>query len=158
VRPPFVLFQEESQRLSALCEALLRGAHARGVFLLHRDGQVIAQWGDLPLDTTALASLVAGAVAAAGGLAQLVGEAPFPALLHEGARRSLHTSLVGDKLLLVVLFDERSSPALVRLKLKDAHRDLLALSEDLAARPLRALTPLFAELSDDDIDDLFGES
>ncbi|MBM4292256.1 MAG: roadblock/LC7 domain-containing protein [Deltaproteobacteria bacterium] len=158
MRPPFVLFQEESQRLSALCEALLRGAHARGVFLLHRDGQVIAQWGDLPLDTTALASLVAGAVAAAGGLAQLVGEAPFPALLHEGARRSLHTSLVGDKLLLVVLFDERSSPALVRLKLKDAHRDLLALSEDLAARPLRALTPLFAELSDDDIDDLFGES
>jgi predicted regulator of Ras-like GTPase activity (Roadblock/LC7/MglB family) len=153
-----VLFQEESQRLSALCEALLRGAHARGVFLLHRDGQVIAQRGDLPLDTTALASLVAGAVAAAGGLAQLVGEAPFPALLHEGARRSLHTSLVGDKLLLVVLFDERSSPALVRLKLKDAHRDLLALSEDLAARPLRALTPLFAELSDDDIDDLFGES
>jgi len=158
VRPPFVLFQEESQRLNALCETLLRDSHARGVFLLHRDGQVIAQWGDLPLDTTALASLVAGAVAAAGGLAQLVGEAPFPALLHEGARRSLHTSLVGDKLLLVVLFDERSSPALVRLKLKDAHRDLLALSEDLAARPLRALTPLFAELSDDDIDDLFGES
>lgn len=158
MRAPFVLFHEESQRLSAVCAALQRGAHARGVFLLHRDGQVISQQSDIPLDTTALASLVAGAVAAAGGLAQLIGEAPFPALLHEGARRSVHTSLVDDRMLLVVLFDERSSPALVRLKLKAAHRDLLALTQELAARPLRALTPLFAELSDDDIDDLFEES
>jgi hypothetical protein len=46
----------------------------------------------------------------------------------------------------------------VRFKLKAAHQALLALSQELSARPLRALTPLFAELSDDDIDDLFGES
>lgn len=158
MRAPFVLFHEESERLGAVCGALCDGAHARGVFLLHKDGQLISQRGDLSLDTTALASLIAGAVAAAGGLAQLLGEAPFPALLHEGARRSLHTSLVADRFLLVVLFDERSSLALVRFKLKSAHQALLALSQELSARPLRALTPLFAELSDDDIDDLFGES
>ncbi|HYN23606.1 MAG TPA: roadblock/LC7 domain-containing protein [Pyrinomonadaceae bacterium] len=60
------------------------------------------------LDTTSLASLAAGNVAAMGGMTQLIGEKELPTLSHEGERESIHICAIG-RLLLMVGFDERSS-------------------------------------------------
>mgnify|MGYP003693998193 CR=1 FL=1 len=83
--------------------------------LVDKDGQQIAVHGELgDLDTTSLASLVAGNVAATGGMAKLIGEDEFPTLSHEGAKESIHISVIG-RVLLVVVFDDRSSLGLVKL-------------------------------------------
>ena len=70
--------------------------YARAVFLLDKDGQMLASEGEVAgIDTTSLASLTAGNIAATGGLAKLLGEPEFPVQVHEGERESIHISLIG---------------------------------------------------------------
>jgi predicted regulator of Ras-like GTPase activity (Roadblock/LC7/MglB family) len=129
------------------------------VFLVDKNGQQIAALGDIgDLDTTSLASLAAGNVAATGGRAQLIGEKEFPTLSHEGERDSIHICIIG-RLLLVVVFDDRSSLGLIKLRVKQASRDLSLLFDELeriAAQHRDSEETLFAEITDDDIDSLFN--
>jgi len=158
LKSPFILYTEDIEQIEIICQALYQGAYAKSVFVVDKDGQLVAQRGEtMSIDTTALASLTAGAIAAAGGLAQLIGEKEFPVQLHEGERESIHTSLVGDRFILVLIFDERSSLGLVRMKLKKAHQELATLLQRFEARDAEpsAQPKLFSEISDDDIEALF---
>jgi hypothetical protein len=74
----FVMYDEEFQRISAVIEKLLRESNAKVIFLVDKNGQLIASCGETEhLDTTSLASLTAGNIAATGGLAKLIGEKEF---------------------------------------------------------------------------------
>jgi len=66
--------------------------------------------------------LTAGNIAATGGLAKLIGEREFSILFHEGERDNLHISIVGQRVILVVIFDQKSSLGLVRLRVKEGER------------------------------------
>jgi len=128
---------------------------AKVVFLVDKDGQEIASQGEVGnLDTTSLASLAAGNVAATGGMAQLIGEKEFPTLSHEGQKESIHISVIG-RLLLVVVFDERSSLGLVKLRSKQISHQLATLFAEIAAGDYDDDSP-FAEITDEDIDSLFS--
>ena len=71
----FVMYDEEFQRISAVIEKLLRESNAKVIFLVDKNGQLIAGCGETDnLDTTSLASLTAGNIAATGGLAKLIGD------------------------------------------------------------------------------------
>ena len=64
---PDVMFPEEQQQMSLVCARLARDANAKAVLLIGRDGQPIADAGDVDeLDVTSLSSLTAGNVAATG--------------------------------------------------------------------------------------------
>ncbi|HYG08864.1 MAG TPA: roadblock/LC7 domain-containing protein [Pyrinomonadaceae bacterium] len=132
---------------------------SRVVFLVDKNGQPIAVQGDVSnIDTTSLASLAAGNVAATGGMAQLIGEKEFPTLSHEGERESIHICIIG-RTLLVVVFDDRSSLGLVKLRVKQASRELAAIFEDVERDSLQKREQddsLFAGITDDDIDSLFN--
>ena len=152
-----VLFEEDSKRLSQVCLNLQKEAYARAVFLLDKDGQLLANEGETDgLDVTSLASLTAGNIAATGGLAKLLGEKEFPVQVHEGDKESIHISLVGDRLILVILFDERSSLGLIRLKLKHAYQDILEIARDIFDKSKEELKSVFSEITDDDIEHFFG--
>jgi predicted regulator of Ras-like GTPase activity (Roadblock/LC7/MglB family) len=151
-----VLYDEEFRRIVAVCERLVAEAHARAVFLVDRAGQLLASAGQTEhLDTTSLASLTAGNIAATGGLAQLIGEPEFTILFHQGQRDHLHLSLVGRRAILVVLFDARSTLGIVRLRVKQASEELARILEGRAGAP-EGPSP-FAEITDEDIDNLFRE-
>jgi predicted regulator of Ras-like GTPase activity (Roadblock/LC7/MglB family) len=154
-----VMYEEEFRQIAAICERLTRDANAKVVFLVDKNGQLIASSGQAQhLDTTSLASLTAGNVAAMGGLAKLIGEKEFPTQFHEGEHESLHMSIVGGRVVLVVIFDARSSLGLVRLRVKKAADELARIFEVLATKQSApgAQSP-FAEITDDDIDNLFSE-
>ncbi len=154
-----VMYEDESRRIAAICDRLVQEAHAKVVFLVDRNGQLLASSGQAhDLDTTSLASLTAGNVAAMGGLAKLIGEKEFPTQFHEGERESLHMSIVGGRVVLVVVFDAKSSLGLVRLRVKRAGEELARVLDDVARRQAQpgAQSP-FAEITDEDIDNLFGE-
>jgi predicted regulator of Ras-like GTPase activity (Roadblock/LC7/MglB family) len=154
-----VMYEEEYRQIAGICERLTRDANAKVVFLVDKNGQLIASTGAAQnLDTTSLASLTAGNVAAMGGLAKLIGEREFPNQFHEGEKESLHMSIVGGKVVLVVIFDAKSSLGLVRLRVKKAGEDLAKVFELLAKKQQApgASSP-FAEITDDDIDNLFSE-
>jgi predicted regulator of Ras-like GTPase activity (Roadblock/LC7/MglB family) len=155
------MYDEEYQKILTLIERLLRESNAKVIFLVDKDGQLIAATGETEnLDTTSLASLTAGNIAATGGLAKLLGEKEFSILFHEGEKDNIHLSIVGGRVILVVIFDQRSSLGLVRLRVKKASVELAVILEDLVRKAQDQssefqATP-FAEITDDDIDNLFN--
>ena len=156
---PIIMHEEQYQSLRHILHKLRLDSFSKVVFLVDKNGQQIAVQGDVgALDTTSLASLAAGNVAATGGMARLIGEREFPTLSHEGERESIHICIIG-RVLLVVVFDDRSSLGLVKLRVKQASRDLSVLFEEVArvaAERKDADQALFAEITDDDIDSLFS--
>ena len=157
-----IMYDEEYQRILVLLEKLLRESNSKVIFLVDKNGQLIAATGETAnLDTTSLASLTAGNIAATGGLAKLIGEKEFSILFHEGEKDNIHISIIGGRVILVVIFDQRSSLGLVRLRVKKASIDLAGVFEDLANRSATVLAANstnspFAEITDDDIDNLFN--
>ena len=156
-----VLYDEDHRRVVAVCERLARDAHAKGVFVVDKNGQLLAEAGEVRgIDTTSLASLTAGSVAATGGLAKIIGEEEFPIHFHEGKRDNLHMTVVAKRMILVVIFDERSSLGLVRLRVKKAGGELGHVFEEIAKKSEQAPSgggSPFAEITDDDIDRLFSD-
>src|SRR5207253_9566245 len=171
-----------------VCERLAREANAKIVFLVDKNGQLIASIGATQdLDTTSLASLTAGNIAATGGLAKLIGEKEFSILFHEGEKDNLHISIIGGRVILfgekefsilfhegekdnlhisiiggrvilVVIFDARSSLGLVRLRVKKASDELNKIFDGLMKKvQVPGAGSPFAEITDDDIDNLFSE-
>ncbi len=159
VSPQIVMYEDEYRQISAVCDRLCLEANAKVVFVVDKNGQLIAAAGQTEnLDTTSLASLTAGNIAATGGLAKLIGEKEFSILFHEGERDNLHISIVGGRVILVVIFDARSSLGLVRLRVKRATQELAVIFDQLM-RKLEdpAMGSPFAEITDEDIDSLFND-
>jgi predicted regulator of Ras-like GTPase activity (Roadblock/LC7/MglB family) len=162
VNPSLVMYEEEFERITQLLNRLRIDASAKIVFLVDKNGQQIAGAGEIDqVDTTSLASLTAGNVAATDGLAKLIGEKEFSILFHEGRKDNIHISIVGQRLILVVIFDERSSLGLVRLRVRKASGDIERVLGDIEAKAQEvgvedAESP-FAEITDEDIDALFSE-
>jgi predicted regulator of Ras-like GTPase activity (Roadblock/LC7/MglB family) len=152
---PILLREQQYHEIKAVLARLRLDSSARVVFLVDRDGQEIAVQGEVGnLDTTSLASLAAGNVAATGGMAQLIGEREFPTLSHEGERESIHISVIG-RLLLVVVFDERSSLGLVKLRTKQVSHQIANMITELTKSDGDLDSP-FAGITDEDIDSLFN--
>ena len=153
---PILLREQQYHQIKAVLARLRMDASAKVVFLVDKDGQEIASQGEVGnLDTTSLASLAAGNVAATGGMAQLIGEKEFPTLSHEGERESIHISVIG-RLLLVVVFDERSSLGLVKLRSKQIAQQLASMIDEITSGDFDDLDSPFAGITDEDIDSLFS--
>jgi predicted regulator of Ras-like GTPase activity (Roadblock/LC7/MglB family) len=154
-----VMYEEEFRLISAICERLTAEAHAKAVILVDKNGQFITSHGDVAnLDTTSLASLTAGNIAATSGLAKLIGEEDFPNVYHEGQRDHLHLTIVAQRAILVVMFDRRSSLGLVRLRVKKCAEELAVIFTTMLAKAAsKAHGTPFGEITDSDIDNLFGE-
>jgi predicted regulator of Ras-like GTPase activity (Roadblock/LC7/MglB family) len=160
-----VMYDEDYRKILAVIQRLVRDANAKGIFVVDKNGQLIGEAGEMRgIDTTSLASLTAGCIAATGGLAKLVGEEDFPVHFHQGQRDNLHITLVSNRIILVVIFDDRSSLGLVRLRVKKAGAELAKVFEELFKKSEQeggggsgsgGGSP-FAEITDDDIDNLFS--
>lgn len=158
-----ILYEDEFGKIDDELKRLYIQANAKVVFLVDKNGQLIASAGEThDIDTTALASLTAGNIAATGGIARLLGEKEFTILFHEGEKDNIHISLVGQRIILVVIFDSRSSLGLVRLRVKKVSEALVRIFSDITTKSERAKSEggvnesPFAEISDEDIDNLFG--
>ena len=160
--PQMVMYDEEFKQINVVIDKLLREANAKVIFLVDKNGQLISGVGEVErFDTTSLASLTAGNIAATGGLAKLIGEKEFSILFHEGEKDNLHISIVGGRVILVVLFDSRSSLGLVRLRVKKASDELTVIFDGLMQKAEEKEKSgssdfPFAEITDDDIDNLFS--
>ena len=123
--PQMVMYEEEFNQIQTVVDRLVRDANAKVVFIVDKNGQLIAASGDIDnVDTTSLASLTAGNIAATGGMAKLLKEQEFATQFHEGEKANIHIQLVGNRVILVVIFDAKSSLGLVRLRVKKASEEL----------------------------------
>jgi predicted regulator of Ras-like GTPase activity (Roadblock/LC7/MglB family) len=156
-----IITEQDHARLMAVLEHLDGECNAKFVFLLDRSGQQIAAAGELDeVDPTSLASLTAGNVAATEGVAQLVGEDGFTTLFHEGKRECMHISIVAERAILLVVFDERSSLGLVRLRVEQGRPKLAEIIQEIVTRAeATAAGPggTLGRITDADLETLFGE-
>ena len=160
--PNLVLYEEEFNLFTDVVKRLVSSANAKVVFLVDKNGQLITNSGQTEgIDTTSLASLTAGNIAATGGLAKLIGEKEFSILFHEGEKDNIHISIIGHRVILVVIFDEKSSLGLVRLRVKKTSEELAKIFVEIESKSgvdksgLGVDSP-FAEITDDDIENLFS--
>ena len=108
-------------------------------------------------DATAFATLTAADFSANDQLAKLIGETDFNTLFHQGETESMLLADVARRVILVVLFDNRTTLGLVRLKMRQTVEELTKLFEAgvqrAASRAPRQPNVLAG--ADDEIDKLF---
>ena len=159
-----ILLAEDVELLTGVLVRLCEEAKGREAFLVDPNGRMLADSGGVAnLDTTSLASLVAGSMAATSSLAQLLGERGFSGLFLEGSRAHLYLAVVVEGPILVVMFDGGSSLGLVRFRVKRAIDEVGRILADAALHarggkgpgPATAATEL-AEITDEEIDNLLS--
>jgi predicted regulator of Ras-like GTPase activity (Roadblock/LC7/MglB family) len=157
IKTPIIISEQHYQRIKAILTRLCVESAARVVFLIDRDGQPIAFHGDIgSMDTTSFSSLAAGNVAATSSMAKLIGEDAFPCVVHEGEQESIYISVIG-RTLLVVVFDQRSTLGLVKLRSKRASYDILSVLNEIEQESRKKdESSFFSEVTDEEIDSLFS--
>lgn len=156
-----IIYEEEIEKIDAVLGKMLKGAEAKCALMVDKDGHLITRQGFThSLDTTALAALLAGSFASTKEIARLVGESEFSVLFHQGKKDHIHMSLVGDRSIMVVIFDDRTTIGMVRLYAKEAAAELGKVFESLANRPEEdnpGIDNEFASSAGDRLDDIFQD-
>ncbi|HEY3488903.1 MAG TPA: roadblock/LC7 domain-containing protein [Candidatus Deferrimicrobiaceae bacterium] len=154
----FILREKEYEAFHALLKRLLAESCAKVIFLIDKNGSMLASAGETDeFDSTSIASLAAGNIAATGGLANLIGEKEFSILFHEGEKDNMHISVIANRLILVVVFDKRSSVGLVRLRVRKANDEMVRIlaQADAAGSEANLEGDSLEELTEADIESLF---
>ncbi|MGM0596800.1 MAG: roadblock/LC7 domain-containing protein [Myxococcota bacterium] len=154
-----VLHEEQYREIQSAVERLYQDSNSMAVLLIDKNGQEIASAGEIEgLDTTSLSSLTAGNVAATGGIANLLAEKEFTGQYHEGEHTNVHISIIAQRIILVVLFDERTSLGLVRLRVRRAAKSIEDILGKMDNSQQQQNQPsVFEEITDEDIDNLFSD-
>lgn len=127
---------------------------ASAILFADMSGQLISQRGKTDeMNTTVLSALAASDFAATSEMAKLVGEeAKFKLLFHEGEKRNVYLSNVGEEFFLVVVFDVSVTLGLIRIYTKKAIEDLNKALED------ETDTPQASDIIDSDFSTLLGNA
>ncbi len=156
------LGESDHDRISEYLIELLRESDARSAMVVDRTGQLVANAGEaLSFDPNVFASLTAADFSANDQLAKMIGEREFASLFHQGEKESMYLADVGRRLILVVLFDQRTTVGLVRLRVKQTVLDLAKLIDEMFKRSPgdkdAAKEGGLLEGADDEIDKLLGD-
>lgn len=156
-------FEEaDAHRIDALLQTFLYESNARCALLVDRTGQLITIAGERPhFDSTAFASLAAADFSANDQLASMIGEQEFSSLFHQGEKDSMYLADVAKRVILVVLFDDRATLGMIRIKVRNIVSELTEFFSQLFERvtsegPSRRLESTWIDEAEDEIDRLFG--
>jgi predicted regulator of Ras-like GTPase activity (Roadblock/LC7/MglB family) len=121
VRTNWKVFEEDYWAINTILQELLKNSNSSSVLLLDKTGQLISSLGEPPqFDLHSFASLCAADFEANAQLAVLIGERDFSTLYHQGSNESMYLARVENNIILVILFDKRTTLGLVRLRAKKA--------------------------------------
>src|SRR5437773_9383287 len=127
--------EDDDGAITQSLQRFLHDTNARCALLVDRTGQLVATVGEQPnFDPTAFATLTAADFSANDQLAKLIGENDFSSLFHQGEKESMYLADVSRRVILVVLFDNRTTLGLVRLKTKQTVDELSKLFDAMFQR------------------------
>jgi predicted regulator of Ras-like GTPase activity (Roadblock/LC7/MglB family) len=156
-----VLYEEEIEQIDRVLTRLIKEAEAKCALLVDKDGHLITRQGFThTLDTTALAALLAGNFASTKEIARLVGEPEFSVLFHQGKRDHIHISLIGERTILVVIFDDRTTIGMVRLYAKEIGETLQEILSNAGKKSREHSLKLdedFSSSAENKLDDIFQD-
>ncbi len=157
------IFEEDFWAINEALNRLLQGTNARTVLLIDKAGQLITSSGDVTdLDTSSFATLSAADFAATGQLASLIGEREFSTLFHQGEKENIYVCIVANRVIVAVIFDQRTTLGLVRVRTKNTAVELERIFEDIfrkveeEAEPTKEIDSDFKRAAEEELDKLFG--
>jgi len=123
-----VITKKDLQKITYCLEKMVSYSAAHSVLLIARSGQLIANQGNtLDIDISALSALTAANFGATAEIAKLLGEEEFTLLFHKGKSQNVYFSAIGEHVILVTLFDDKTSLGLIRLRINQVHEELSQL-------------------------------
>jgi predicted regulator of Ras-like GTPase activity (Roadblock/LC7/MglB family) len=152
--------EEDYKKIQVILTAFLRESTAKTSLIVDRTGQLVATVGENPaFDAVAFASLTAADFSANDQLAKMIGEPEFGSLFHQGERESMYLADVARRVILVVLFDNRTTLGMVKLRVKSTVGELSQVFNDMFTRGNAGAAQVetgFVGEAEDEIDKLFG--
>jgi predicted regulator of Ras-like GTPase activity (Roadblock/LC7/MglB family) len=152
--------EEDSGKIHVILTEFLRESNARTGMIVDRTGQMVAVVGEEPtFDPTAFASLTAADFSANDQLARMIGEPEFGSLFHQGEKESMYLADIARRVILVVLFDNRTTLGLVKLRVRQTVLDLRHIFEEMFTRGPTGQPQVetgFLGEAEDELDKLFG--
>lgn len=160
-RNGLIIHKQELEQIEKALVHLLKTAEAKCALLVDKDGHLITRQGFThSLDTTALAALLAGSFASTKEIARLVGEPEFSVLFHQGKKDHIHISLVGERSILAVIFDDRTTIGMVRLYAREIGEELaniLSKAQSEEGVEEEEIDSEFTSSAEDKLDDIFKD-
>ena len=118
-------YKEDIDAIDKLLAEFIRLSGAKCALLIDKEGHLVTRRGEVrTLNMDTISALVAGSFAATKEMARLLGEEEFTAMYHQGERDNIQLSLVGDRTLLTILFDDRTTVGMVRLYANETAKKL----------------------------------
>ena len=113
-----IITKRDLEEINLCLNKMVSSSFAHSVLLIARSGQLISYQGNtLDIDVLALSALTAANFGATAEIARLLGEDEFTLLFHKGKTENVYFSAVGDHVIMVTLFDDKTSLGLIRLKI-----------------------------------------
>jgi len=120
-----IITQKDLDKINFCLNKVVASSLAQSVFLIDRSGQLIAQYGNTPaIDMPSLSALTAANFGATAEIAKILGEEEFTLLFHKGKSENVYFSAIGDHVILVTLFDDRTSLGVIRLQISKITEEL----------------------------------
>jgi len=120
--------QNNVEQSQLILDQILEETKASGVYLVDRDGFLVAESGEIDLDRVALSALSAASFGATAEIARILGEHDFSRVTHLGQRQHLFMGKAGLRHILIVVFGSETNLGLVKLYVEqtvEALADLL---------------------------------
>ena len=137
-----VLSGKDIAKIDGCLGKMVMSSAAHCVFLIDRSGQLIAHSGNpSTVDVAALSALTAANFGATAEIAKLLGESEFNLLFHKGKKENIYFSAVGEHLIVVTIFDHKTSLGLVRLRVNKATDELLEIFTSIFERSKYMMNP-----------------
>jgi predicted regulator of Ras-like GTPase activity (Roadblock/LC7/MglB family) len=113
-----IITKKDLEKIDLCLNQVVSSSLAHSVLLIDRSGQLIAQHGSTPgIDIVSLSALTAANFGATAEIARMLGEEEFTLLFHKGKNENVYFSAIGEDVIMVALFDDKTSLGLIRLQI-----------------------------------------
>ena len=158
----FVIYNEEYALIKEILKSLKANTRSEIAFITDSEGHCIASTGEMEdSHLNSISSLIAGSMAAVNGIGQMLNVSKFTTVLTESVDKNLHISLINDRTMLIVIFDNSSNLGIIRFRVKSAIQELekvfLTINEKLKSSAMEEGESPFEGVTDEDIDEIFGD-
>ncbi len=120
-----IITKEDLKKINYFLDKVVSSSLAHSALLIDRSGQLIAQHGNtLDIDILSLSALTAANFGATAEIAKILGEEEFTLLFHKGKSENVYFTAIGEHVILVTLFDDKTSLGLIRLRINQIADEL----------------------------------
>lgn len=158
-----VFYQDDLTKIDRMLKDFLDMSKSKCALLIDKDGHLVTRQGAggaYDLDT--ISALVAGSFAATKEMARLLGQDEFSVLFHQGKKDNIQLSLVGERTLLAVIFDDKTTVGMVRLYATEISKKLSQVFTEILGRKAgeggqEKIDKKFGDAASGRLDEMFGK-